>query len=172
MFPCDFVDIFPISGAWAVPKRIFRDSPLGAGASVSFLPSELGVNKILSGKERNFNDRFTQLCSHYPFDPVACPQAAGWEKGQVENQVKIVRQRFFLARPELKDFAGPNGLLLIRCMGWAKTHRHPTICEKTIWEVFEEKRPHLIKLQLPFDGYAERPARVSPSSLVTFDRNR
>jgi hypothetical protein len=24
----------------------------------------------------------------------------------------------------------------------------------------------------PFDGYAERPARVSPSSLVSFDRNR
>ena len=130
------------------------------------------VNKVLSGKERNFNDRFTQLCSHYLFEPVACTPAAGWEKGQVENQVKIVRQRFFTPRPKVKDFTELNGFLLSRCLGWAKTRKHPTIPDKTIWEVFEAERPHLIKLQLPFDGYAERPPRVSPSSLVTFDRNR
>lgn len=29
-----------------------------------------------------------------------------------------------------------------------------------------------MKLPPHFDGYAERPARVSPSSLVSFDRNR
>ncbi len=39
------------------------------------------VNKVLSGKERNFNSRFGQLCSHYLFEPVACTPAAGWEKG-------------------------------------------------------------------------------------------
>ena len=41
------------------------------------------VNKILAGKERNFNSRFVQLCSHYLFEPVACTPAAVWEKGQV-----------------------------------------------------------------------------------------
>jgi hypothetical protein len=31
--------------------------------------------------------RFLQMCSHYLIEPVACTPAAGWEKGQVENQV-------------------------------------------------------------------------------------
>ena len=53
------------------------------------------VNKILTGKERQFNNRFTQLCSHYLFEPVACTPAAGWEKGQIENQVGVIRKRFF-----------------------------------------------------------------------------
>ena len=47
------------------------------------------VNKILSGKERSFKDRFGRLCSHYLFEPVACTPASGWEKGQVENQVGV-----------------------------------------------------------------------------------
>jgi transposase len=130
------------------------------------------VNKILAGKERNFNDRFSQLCSHYLYEPVACSPAAGWEKGQVENQVKTVRQRLFTPRQKVKDFAELNAFLLSQCIGWAKTHKHPTIPAQTVWEVFEEERGHLINSQMPFDGYAERPARVSPSSLVTFDRNR
>ena len=31
-------------------------------------------------------------------DPVACTPASGWEKGQVENQVGLVRERFFTPR--------------------------------------------------------------------------
>jgi transposase len=129
------------------------------------------VNKVFSGKERSFNDRFLQLCSHYLYEPQACTPAAGWEKGQVENQVKTVRQRFFIPRPKVKDFGELNALLLSRCIGWAKTRKHPTIPDKMEWEVYEEERAHLIPLQLRFDGFAERPARVSPSSLITFDRN-
>jgi transposase len=37
------------------------------------------VNKILTGKQRSFNNRFCQLSSHYLFEPVACTPAAGWE---------------------------------------------------------------------------------------------
>jgi transposase len=33
------------------------------------------------------------MCSHYLFEPVACTPASGWEKGQVENQVGLVRER-------------------------------------------------------------------------------
>jgi transposase len=130
------------------------------------------VNKILKGKQRNFNNRFGQLCSHYLFEPVACTPAAGWEKGQVENQVGVIRRRFFTPQPKVKDFAELNRWLLSQCIGWAKTHKHPTITDKTVWEVYEQERPYLTKLPPAFDGYAERPARVSPSSLVSFDRNR
>jgi transposase len=53
------------------------------------------VETIFAGKERLYNRRFLQMCSHYLVDPVACTPASGWEKGQVENQVGLVRERFF-----------------------------------------------------------------------------
>ncbi len=130
------------------------------------------VNKILAGKERNFNNRFGQMCSHYLFEPVACTPAAGWEKGQVENQVGTVRRRFFIPRPKVRDFSELNEYLRERCLQWAKSHPHPDFKDQSVWQVFEAEKPHLIPLPMHFDGYAERPARVSPSSLVSFDRNR
>ncbi len=130
------------------------------------------VNKIYAGKERSFNNRFGQLCSHYLYEPVACTPAAGWEKGQVENQVGTVRRRFFVPRPKVQDFRELNEYLRERCLQWAKTHPHPDFRDQSVWQVYEAEKPHLIPLPPPFDGYAERPARVSPSSLVSFDRNR
>lgn len=38
------------------------------------------------------------MCSQYLVDPIACTSASGWEKGQVENQVGLVRERFFTPR--------------------------------------------------------------------------
>ena len=59
------------------------------------------VDVIFVGRERAYNRRFAQMCSHYLIDPVACTPASGWEKGQVENQVGLVRERFFT--PRLRD---------------------------------------------------------------------
>ena len=56
------------------------------------------VETIFIGKDRLYNRRFLQMCSHYLVDPVACTPASGWEKGQVENQVGLVRERFFTPR--------------------------------------------------------------------------
>jgi len=48
------------------------------------------VDAIFVGRERAYNRRFLQMCSHYLVDAVACTPASGWEKGQVENQVGLV----------------------------------------------------------------------------------
>ncbi len=40
------------------------------------------VETIFVGRERAYNRRFLQMCSHYLVDPVACTPASGWEKGQ------------------------------------------------------------------------------------------
>jgi transposase len=56
------------------------------------------VETIFVGKDRRYNRRFLQMCSHYLVDTVACTPASGWEKGQVENQVGLVRERFFTPR--------------------------------------------------------------------------
>ncbi len=47
---------------------------------------EHGGGRGLHGPRRQYNRRFLQLCSHYLVEPTACTPAAGWEKGQVENQ--------------------------------------------------------------------------------------
>jgi hypothetical protein len=52
------------------------------------------VETIFVGRERAYNRRFLQMCSHYLVDPVACNPASGWEKGQVENQVGRSLPRF------------------------------------------------------------------------------
>jgi len=56
------------------------------------------VETVFLGKERQFNRRFLQMCSHYLVEPTACTPASGWEKGQVENQVGLVRELW--ARPD------------------------------------------------------------------------
>jgi transposase len=130
------------------------------------------VTKVLMGKERVFNRRFQNLASHYLFEPVACTPAAGWEKGQVENQVGLVRQRFFVQRRRFADLEELNGWLEAQCRNHAANHKHPEFKERTISEVFAEERTHLVTVTSPFDGYQESMARVSPMSLISFDRNR
>jgi len=49
------------------------------------------VDAIFAGKQRGFNRRFLQLCSHHLVEPTACTPCAAWEKGQVENQVRTPR---------------------------------------------------------------------------------
>ena len=70
------------------------------------------VDTIFVGKDRQYNRRFLQMCSHHLVDPVACTPASGWEKGQVENQVGLVRERFFTPRLRVKTYDELNAWLL------------------------------------------------------------
>ena len=36
------------------------------------------VTRIGRGKERDYNDRFEELASHYLFEPCACTPKSGW----------------------------------------------------------------------------------------------
>jgi len=130
------------------------------------------VDTILVGKERAYNRRFLQMCGHHLVDPVACTPASGWEKGQVENQVGLVRQRFFSPRVRVKSYEELNAWLVDRCVAWAKANRHPEMRERTVWEVFEAERPSLVPYRGPFDGFHAVPASVSKTCLVRFDNNR
>ena len=130
------------------------------------------VDKIGRGKERQYNRRFLQMCSHHLVDPVACTPASGWEKGQVENQVGLVRERFFTPRLQFKSYDELNAWLLDKCLSWAKAHAHPERPDQTIWEVFEEERPKLIPYRGRFDGFHALQASVSKTCLVRFDNNK
>ena len=130
------------------------------------------VEAILVGKERAYNRRFLQMCSHYLVDPVACTPASGWEKGQVENQVGVVRERFFTPRIRVKSYEELNAWLLDQCIAYAKAHRHPEARDQTIWAMFEAERSSLVPYAGRFDGFHSVPASVSKTCLVRFDNNR
>ncbi len=130
------------------------------------------VDAILVGRDRSYNRRFLQMCSHYLLDPVACTPSSGWEKGQVENQVGLVRERFFSPRLRVRSYEELNATLLDRCVAYARAHRHPELRDRTIWEVFEAERPSLVPYTGRFDGFHAVTASVSKTCLVRFDNNK
>jgi transposase len=130
------------------------------------------VETVFLGKERQYNRRFLQMCSHYLVEPTACTPASGWEKGQVENQVGLVRERFFTPRLRVKSYDELNGWLLDKCVSYAKAHKHPELMDQTIWEVFEAERVSLIAVSDRFDGFHAVTASVSKTCLVSFDKNK
>jgi len=130
------------------------------------------VETVFVGKDRQYNRRFLQMCAHHLVDPVACTPASGWEKGQVENQVGLVRERFFTPRLRFKTYDELNAWLADKCVAYARAHPHPERPDRTVWEVFEEERPKLVAYRGRFDGFHALPASVSKTCLVRFDNNK
>ena len=112
------------------------------------------------------------MCAHYLVEPTACTPASGWEKGQVENQVGVVRERFFTPRLRVASYEELNAWLLDRCVAYAKAHKHPELTDSTIWQAFEAERPQLVPITGPFDGFHATQASVSKTCLVRFDNNK
>jgi len=130
------------------------------------------VETVFVGRDRQYNRRFLRMCGHYLVEPVACTPAAGWEKGQVENQVGVVRERFFTPRLRVASYEELNGFLLDRCISYARAHRHPELADRTVWQAFETERLHLVPIGGPFDGFHAIQASVSKTCLVRFDNNK
>ena len=78
-----------------------------------------------------------------------------------ENQVGLVRERFFTPRLRFKSYEDRNAWLVDKCLAWARAHAHPEESGRTIWEAFEDERPQLIAYRGRFDGFHALPASVS-----------
>jgi transposase len=130
------------------------------------------VTTVFTGKERVFNRRFLVMTAHYMVEPTACSPAAGWEKGQVENQVQTVRGRFFQPRLRFASIEELNGWLEAECRRWAETHPHPEQKEWTVAEAWDAERAVLQPVLAPFDGFHESEHAVTGTCLISFDRNR
>jgi len=139
-------------------KRIIYDNP------------KTIVHRILNGKERDLNQYFARMASHYLFEPVMCNPASGWEKGQVEKQVQDVRNWVFLPKLKFDTMAGLNAHLHAKCDMLAE-RKHPTRKEKTIAGVFEEERALLIQVRRAYQAYTSHEYKASSTSLVRYDRH-
>jgi transposase len=132
------------------------------------------VDKVKKGKGRIVNARFSTMCSHYLFDPDFCNVASGWEKGVVEKNVQDSRRRIWIEAGTRRfgSFVELNAWLGERCRAVWEDTVHPIHKQFTVSEMLELERAHLMSMPAPFDGYVEKPARVSSTCLVSVGRNR
>lgn len=130
------------------------------------------VDKVGRGKQRQVNARFRAMVSHFMFESDFCNPAAGWEKGQVEKNVRDARFRLWQDAPAFRDLAALNVWLEQRCKELWHEIRHPEQTDQTIAEVYADEQPALMAVPPPFDGFIEHAKRVSPTCLIVFERNR
>ena len=128
------------------------------------------VDKVKKGKGRIVNARFSTMCSHYLFDPDFCNVASGWEKGVVEKNVQDSRRRIWIEAGTRRfgSFVELNAWLGERCRAVWEDTVHPIHKQFTVSEMLELERAHLMSMPAPFDGYVEKPARVSSTCLVSW----
>ncbi len=84
----------------------------------------------------------------------------------------MIRQKLFGKRRKFADLDELNQWLRDECKVLAARQKHPDFPGKTVAEVAELERESLVQAPVTFDAYQAGPARVSPTSLVNFDRNR
>jgi len=129
------------------------------------------IQKVFIGKNRKFNPRFAEMASHYLFEPIACTPAAGWEKGQVENQVSTGRRNFFTPLRSVNYLEELNGQLCGECIEWAQKTAHPELKERKVWDVYQDEKPSLLEYRHPFDAYKIESSVISSYSLINYDTN-
>lgn len=129
------------------------------------------VDKVRRGKARDVNARFSAMVSHYLFEVEFCNPASGWEKRQVEKNVRDARHRLWQPVPVFTTLEALNDWLEARCRAlWAEIS-HGKL-PGTVLDVWQQEQPLLMPLPRPFDGFVEHTKRVSPTCLVTFERTR
>ncbi len=129
------------------------------------------VDRIGTGKARQVNARFAAMASHYLFEPAFCTPASGWEKGQVEKNVQDARRRLWQPMPSFPDLGALNAWLEEQCIAhWGQIVHG--VLPGTVADVHGEEVASLMPPGRPFDGFVEHTKRVSPTCLVTLERNR
>lgn len=129
------------------------------------------VDKVGRGKQRQVNIRFAALVSHFLFEAEFCNPASGWEKGQIEKNVRDARHRLWQPTPSFPTLDALNDWLETRCRELWSLTQHSTQ-PGTIGDAWEEEVRHLMPMPRPFDGFVEYSKRVSPTCLVHLERNR
>jgi len=129
------------------------------------------VDRVGRGKQRQVNLRFLAMTNHYVFEPEFCNPASGWEKGQVEKNVQDARPRLWQPMPNFPDLAALNAWLEQRSLALWREIPHGTL-PGSIADVWADEQAVLMPLPPAFDGFVEQSKRVSPTCLISFERNR
>ena len=130
------------------------------------------VDKVGRGKQRTINKRFQAMVSHYLFEAEFCNPADGWEKGQVEKQVRDARHLLWQKAPAFRTLAELNTWLQQRCLASWQELPHPQDKRRTLYQYWQVEQESLMAVPAAFDGFVEFTKRVSSTCLITHDCNR
>ncbi len=146
----------------------------GVPLRVAYDNLKSAVIHVGRGRERTLNKRFVALRSHYLFETRFCNVASGWEKGHVENLVKL-SQRTFLTPPP--SFAGDADNLSDVNLHLALERRKDLERvvqgkNRTRGELFEEEKARFLPLSdAVFEACKPHDNRVSKQLLVRVETN-
>ena len=139
----------------------------GVPRNIVYDNTALAVASIKKDGERKLNDKFTELMSHYLFNPRFGRPGKGNDKGKVEGSVGYARRNFMVPIPRFANWDAFNEWLLEKCIERRKTRLRGH--EEAIGERFEQDKAALLPLPpVPFEACVEESTRVRSTSLVRF----
>jgi transposase len=142
-----------------VPRQIWYDN------------LKVAVVKILQGRNRQEQEAFISLRSHYLFEAHFCNPNAGWEKGGVEGRVGYCRRNWLVPTREFPSWEALNAYLAEQCrLEW---ERQLAGREQTIGQLLAIEQGQFLPLPAtPFPCCKTVPVKANHLSLVSFGTNR
>lgn len=120
------------------------------------------VKKVLQGSNREEQEQFIALRTHYLYESSFCRPARGNEKGGVENAGKEAVRKFFVPYPDVNSFEELNEYLHEECVKLLE--KNPK------WEA--EKAALRPLPSARFDGARYKEAKVNRYAMVQLETNR
>jgi transposase len=163
---------------WCERQQVFFDAHLHAfdffGGIFRILIYDnltTAVRKVLRGRNRQEQDAFIRFRAYHNFEVEFCNVAQAHEKGGVEGFVGYARRNYLVPVPEVVSLAELNRQLLEKCVKYGDHRMRGR--EKSVNELFEQERPHLLSLpQVRFSNVESLSGKVDKYATVIVDHNR
>jgi len=139
----------------------------GVPARIRYDNLRAAVSRILKGRDRIENDRFTAMRSHFGFESFFCEpgERGAHEKGGVEGEVGRFRRRHLVPVPAVASMAELDERLV--AADRKDERRHVDGRRETVGQAFEAERPCLRPLPAePFDAAATLRVKVDRKARV------
>lgn len=129
------------------------------------------VQKVLQGRARREQRRFTAFRSHYLFEANFCTPGEGHEKGGVENGIGYAQRNLFVPLIRARNYEDLNAQLLSQCQQQDTRQVHGQ--SVTIAEAFAQEQATLLPLPAhAFACYASAEVTLNGYGQVTYETNR
>ena len=126
---------------------------------------------IFQGRQRQVNERYGALASHYRFDPLFCMVARGNEKPYVENSVYDLQRDWATPVPKVQDLDELNQYLRQCCL--RKLDHTKAGQTETVGNRFAREKAEALPLPArAFDACVTEEAKVDKYQTVRYDTNR
>lgn len=126
------------------------------------------VSCFRSGRKKT--DAFSRFELFHGFDTEFCNPAAGWEKGNVENKVQYIRERFFVPVPSVPSLGDLNDSLASWCR--SDMDRDHYAKKRPIADLFLEDQAAFLPFHSRFDYWETVGARADQRGFVSYRGNR